>query len=134
MALEGRALAWAGDGATGSLVRRVAGWLGLVEPRDRPYPEYETETMCNSAWFYEGNYYNPWWREAPIPGPTDYIHAILEFHEGGSSTFDCSFFNDMLDALIIIAPEFALEDLELEAVVDGICEAADGTKTSGYAG
>lgn len=91
-----------------------------------------TDTLCNSAWFYEADYYNPWSRQAPNPGPTDFIHATIEFHTAPNNLdFLCEFIDLPLDALAIVEPKFAFEDFELEEGINLICEDVDGKKSEG---
>lgn len=114
--------------ATGSNCYVPEGSAGLGDAPPGP-----DDTLCNSAWFYEADYYNPWWREAPEPGPTDFIHATIEFHTAPNSfnDFVCEFIDLMIDALAVIEPEFAIEDLELEEGINIICENQEGDQTEG---
>lgn len=98
-----------------------------LKGRDHPYPEREEKTMCSAAWFHTANYYNPFWRTATDPGPTDYINAEVSFHTSNSDDFLCSFLDALVDGLALVAPEFIVADVELEEGINAICCLADGT-------
>ncbi|KAJ4418788.1 hypothetical protein N0V82_005353 [Gnomoniopsis sp. IMI 355080] len=103
-----------------------AGLGGLVQ-RDHPYPVQEHKTMCNAAWFHTVEYYGEFWRSAAEPGATDYLNAEVTFHTSNSDNFLCEFLDDLVDALIIIEPEFAVGDVELEESINAICCLEDGS-------
>ncbi|KAE9370236.1 hypothetical protein N431DRAFT_411379 [Stipitochalara longipes BDJ] len=83
-------------------------------------------TMCNGAYFHTANYYDPDWRTAPQPGPSDFINALLSFEVSNSDQFLCEFLDMLVDGLTLFAPEFAVEDVELEEGIDTLCCLADG--------
>jgi hypothetical protein len=128
LALINSLAASAQQAATGSNCYVPEGSAGLGNAAISP-----TDSFCNSAWFYEADFYNPWWREAVAPGPTDFIHVTIEFHTAPVDflTFLCDFADLAIDALAAIEPEFAIEDLELEDGINFICQDAEGEETAG---
>ena len=113
--------------ATGSNCYVPEGSAGIGSPAPNP-----KDTFCNSAWFYEANYFNPWWRQAADPGPTDFIHATIEFHTVPQSIlqFVCDFIDIAIDALAIVEPEFIVADAELEEGINLICQTNEGKESS----
>jgi len=89
--------------------------------------------MCNGAYFHTTNYYDPFWRTAPQPGPTDFINALFTFDASNSDQFLCEFIDKLADGLTVLAPEFAVEDVELEEGIDTLCCLADGGCSLGTA-
>ncbi|PMD61158.1 uncharacterized protein K444DRAFT_477473, partial [Hyaloscypha bicolor E] len=87
--------------------RRLLGFRDHLAPRDRPYLSTEHMTMCNGAYFHTTNYYDPFWRTAPQPGPTDFINALFTFEASNSDQFLCEFIDMLVDGLTALAPEFA---------------------------
>jgi hypothetical protein len=106
--------------------RRLLGFRDHLAPRDRPYLSTEHMTMCNGAYFHTTNYYDPFWRTAPQPGPTDFINALFTFEASNNDQFLCEFIDMLVDGLTVLAPEFAVEDVELEEGIDTLCCLADG--------
>ncbi|KAF4624529.1 hypothetical protein G7Y89_g13641 [Cudoniella acicularis] len=98
----------------------------VLNPRDHPHPTKEQMTMCNGAYFHTANYYDPFWRTAPQPGPSDSINALFTFEASNSDQFLCEFLNMMVDGLTLLAPEFAVEDVELEEGINALCCLTDG--------
>jgi hypothetical protein len=98
----------------------------LLSFRDHPHLSTEQMTMCNGAYFHTTNYYDPFWRTAPQPGPTDFINALFTFDASNSDQFLCEFIDMLADGLTVLAPEFAVEDVELEEGIDTLCCLADG--------
>ncbi|KAI9759840.1 MAG: hypothetical protein M4579_002047 [Chaenotheca gracillima] len=98
----------------------TASKIGLVE-RDHPYPQQEHQTMCNVAEFAGVQYYSQFWRLAPEPGATDYIDARWSFHTGPGGDFACDFLEALADALVVVAPEFAVGEVELGEAVGTVC-------------
>ena len=105
-----------------SPIRRFLG----VEERDHPYPETESATWCNAASFAGVQYYGQFWRLQPTPASTDYIDASWEFQVGPGGDFICGFIEDLVDALGVVEPEFAVEDVQLGKEIQAACmEAMD---------
>lgn len=104
---------------------------GDLNSRDHPIPMRQHKTMCNAAWFHTAEYYNPFWRTARDPGPTDYINAEVSFHASNNDDFLCSFLDALVDGLALVAPEFIVADVELEEGINALCCLADGTCSSG---
>ncbi|MCJ1280011.1 hypothetical protein MMC21_007836 [Puttea exsequens] len=114
---------WYSSGAWGDNVRR---WVSpsntnSLEERDHPYPEIEHATWCNAASFAGVQYYDEYWREAPQPGPSDYIDASWSFSTGPGGDFACDFIQDLILGLTALAPEFEVEGVELAHEVDALC-------------
>ena len=80
--------------------------------------------FCNSVSFAAVNYYDPWWRDAPKPGPNDYIYPEFSFQVGPGGTFLCDFLADLVEALAIVEPEFAVEEFELGEEIQALCQDA----------
>ena len=99
-------------------------WLGLEAKRDHPYRQSESATWCNAASFAGVQYYDQYWRLQPTPGSTDYIDASWDFQVGPGGAFACEFIHDLIDALGVIQPEFAIEDIELGEAIGAACTAA----------
>ncbi|TVY45905.1 hypothetical protein LSUB1_G000483 [Lachnellula subtilissima] len=93
--------------------------VGLAS-RDRPYPVQETVQLCNAGDFAGVQYFSQFWRTAPQPGATDYLDANIAFESSGSD-FWCEFLADLMDELVVVAPEFAVEDVELGEEIRAIC-------------
>ncbi|KUJ10847.1 uncharacterized protein LY89DRAFT_543365, partial [Mollisia scopiformis] len=75
-------------------------------PRDHPFQTEQHMIMCNAAYFHTANYYDPWWRTAPQPGPTDFMNAVFTFQASNSDNFLCEFLDMLVDGLTMLAPEF----------------------------
>ncbi|KAI4138201.1 MAG: hypothetical protein L6R39_006911 [Caloplaca ligustica] len=101
--------------AYNALVPRSASVLPL-----EPVPE--TIHWCNAAAFAGVQYFGEYARLAPTLSATDYLDARWEFHAGGNDKFDCAFLGELIDAMVILAPEFALADLGLGEAVMVSCE------------
>ncbi|KAL9092836.1 MAG: hypothetical protein Q9165_004254 [Trypethelium subeluteriae] len=98
--------------------------LMRLDRRDHPYPVQEKMTMCNAASFAGVQYYSEFWRTAPEPGSTDYIDASWEFETGPMDNFACDFLEELISALGIVQPEFAVGATRLAKAVDAVCEKA----------
>lgn len=96
-------------------------WLSLQAKRDHPHPESESATWCNAASFAGVQYYDQFWRSQPTPGSTDYIDASWDFHVAPGGAFACEFIQDLIDALGVIQPEFAVADIELGEAIGAAC-------------
>lgn len=93
--------------------------------RDRPVPEHEEIEICNMAELAEVNYYSQFWRLAPQPGATDYIEAQYKF-QVTNGDFMCEFLELLADGLAVVAPEFAVADVELGEAMTAICQGLAG--------
>ncbi|TVY40883.1 hypothetical protein LOCC1_G006489 [Lachnellula occidentalis] len=102
--------------------------VGLAS-RDRPYPEQETIQLCNAGDFAGVQYFSQFWRTAPQPGATDFLDANIAFDSSGSD-FWCEFLADLMDELVVVEPEFAVEDIELGEEIRAIC-AGDFSSVTG---
>jgi hypothetical protein len=102
-------------------------FFGLMEERDRPSPGRESMGMCNSAYSHTASYYNPFWTLAPKPGPSDFMNALFTFQASNSDQFICEFLDMLTEGLSVLAPEFAVEDVELEEGIDALCCLEDGS-------
>lgn len=100
-------------------------WLGL-EARDGVgvMNGFESNTWCNIASFAGVQYYDPYWREAPNPGSSDYIDASWDFNTGPDGAFSCAFIQDLIEALGVIQPEFGVEAVELGSAIGAACTEA----------
>ncbi|KAJ5168164.1 uncharacterized protein N7482_003758 [Penicillium canariense] len=106
---------------------RWAKWLpSFVKRGDIMPPDRHTDvTFCNTVGFAGVNYYNPWWREHDA-GASDYLDVNYSFDSNGGGAFACEMLEAMVDSLAIVAPEFAVGDIELGEAIDVICEKAEG--------
>lgn len=95
-----------------------------VQPRGdtQPFMQRKHVDFCNSAWGIQFQYWNPYWRQAPSPGATDYIAAELEFTVGADGHFICEMWEGLAEALTVIQPEFALEEIGLDEAIEFLCE------------
>ena len=93
-----------------------------IAKRDHPYPVQEKIQFCNAGYAAQMQYWDPWWRSASTPGPTDYIAASLGFKVGPGGSFICDLFEGLADALAVIQPEFAAGEIELGEAIDFVCE------------
>lgn len=104
-------------------------WLGLQE-RDGPgaYKTKETMDMCQATRFAGVQYLPPYWKECDYPcKPEDnfmWLDAEWDFKVAPGGTFACDFINGLIDALAVVAPEFAIEDVELGSAIDALCKEA----------
>lgn len=72
------------------------------------------DDVLNTVGFAGVNYYDPYWREQPSPGATDWIDARGSFQVGPEEDFVCELLRDLVDAFAVVEPNFAVEDVELE--------------------
>ncbi|KAL8737159.1 MAG: hypothetical protein Q9181_001977 [Wetmoreana brouardii] len=79
-------------------------------------------TWCDTVGFAGVNYYNPYWRDQPSPGATDWIDARWAFHKPPEGEFACDLLMLAVDALAVVAPEFAVGEVELGEAIDVICK------------
>jgi hypothetical protein len=117
-------LGWVDEGL--SMSRRLLGFQDQLTPRDHPHLTTEEMAMCNGAYFHTTNYYDPFWRTAPQPGPTDFINALFSFEASNNDQLLYEFIDMLVDGLAVLAPELVVEDVELEEGIDTLCCLADG--------
>ena len=68
-------------------------------------------------------YYSKYWRTAEKASSTDYIDAEWNFEVSKQEeTFQCDFIAGLVDALAVVALEFAVEDMELGEEIAVLCE------------
>lgn len=82
-----------------------------------------SKTLCNSANFAGVQYFGPHWHDHAEPGADDWIDASWHFHKPPGGGFDCAFLGQLIDALVVLAPEFAVDDIVLSEAVVAVCEA-----------
>ena len=97
-------------------------WLGL-EARESLHPEWSEPNWCNAASFAGVQYFGEYARLQPSLNPTDYIDVRWDFKSQGG-TFTCEFLQGLFDALVAIAPEFAVGEIELGEAVGAACTLA----------
>ncbi|KAF4628870.1 hypothetical protein G7Y89_g9285 [Cudoniella acicularis] len=105
--------------ATGNNCYVPEGSAGLGNANPDP-----SDTFCSTANSYEANYFNQYWRLAPTPSPTDFIHITMEFvaKPDLSLIFACDFADLAIDALGALDPETIPEDIGLEEGINLVCE------------
>ena len=82
-----------------------------------------SKTLCNAIGFAGVQYYSKCWRTAENPSSTDYIDAEWNFEVSKQEkTLQCDFIAGLIDALAVVAPEFAVEDVELGEEIAVLCE------------
>ncbi|KAF2237658.1 hypothetical protein EV356DRAFT_529984 [Viridothelium virens] len=79
-------------------------------------------TLCNAASFAGVQYYNQWWQQHP--GSSSWLDASWEFKAGTSGDSTCEWIQDLISALGLIAPEFAVEDIPLAEAIGVLCTEA----------
>lgn len=102
--------------------------LGL-KIRDHPVLEHEQKTLYRAVDFAGAHYYSPFINVNNIDKGTDYIDVAYSFQAGASADVNCDFIEALVDGLAIIAPEFAVEDIELGSAIEFVCrEEGDNEK------
>lgn len=81
--------------------------------------------VCNAGAFAGVQYFDPYWRDQPTPGASDYLNAEFSFQVGPGGQFMCDFIEALTDALAVVQPEFAVEDVELGEGLQAICQSAE---------
>ena len=109
---------------TSNLARRA---LGLTT-RDHPFPEPEQKTLYRAIDFAGAHYYSPFINVNNIDKGTDYIDVDFSFQAGAGADLICDFVEALIDGLAVIAPEFAVEDIELGSAIDFLCKDEVDTK------
>ncbi|KAL8920513.1 MAG: hypothetical protein Q9208_006263, partial [Pyrenodesmia sp. 3 TL-2023] len=100
--------------------------LGL-NVREHPYPTREQVTLYRAVDFAGAHYYSPFINVNNIDRGTDYIDVDFSFKVGKGADLVCDFLAALIDGLAIVAPEFAVGDIELGSAVDFLCkEEIDG--------
>ena len=97
--------------------------MSWIPKRLRPRADGQA-TWCNAVGFAGVQYFNPWWKLQQSPSVSDYIDALWEFEGNGGGDFECGMLEGMIDAMAVVAPEFAVGDIELGEAIDVGCEAA----------
>ena len=90
---------------------------------DEPYPD--KVHWCNAAGFAGVNYYGEYARLAQHEGATDWLDARWEFHVESGDKFDCEFLGELIDAMAVVQPEFAIADMSLGEAVSVTCDAIE---------
>jgi len=104
-------------------------WLRLQE-RDGPGANRaeETMTMCQVTRFAGVQYLPPYWKECDYPCKPEnnfmWLDTEWDFDVALGAGFACDFINGLIDALAVVAPEFAIEDVELGTAFDAACKEA----------
>jgi hypothetical protein len=109
--------------------KRDLGFLGWPISRffkrvDIPAPIMEIKSirMCNTNWFAEANYYNIFWHTDDVTSPSAWINADYKFQASApGGDFLCKLIDELIDAFVLIEPEFAVEDIELEEAIGFLC-------------
>ncbi len=81
--------------------------------------------VCNAGAFAGVQYFDPYWRDQPTPGASDYLDVEFSFQVGPGGQFLCDFIEALTDALAVVQPEFAIEDVELGEELQAICQSAE---------
>ena len=81
--------------------------------------------VCNAGAFAGVQYFDPYWRDQPTPGASDYLDVEFSFQVGPGGQFLCDFIEALTDALALVEPEFAVEDVELGEELQAICQSAE---------
>ncbi|KAG8527934.1 uncharacterized protein KY384_006850 [Bacidia gigantensis] len=90
--------------------------------RDHPYPESESMTLYRAVDFAGAHYYSPFINVNNVDKGTDYIDVDYSFKAGSGAELICDFLNAMIDGLAVVAPEFAVGDIELGSAIDFLCK------------
>ncbi|KAK8024521.1 hypothetical protein PG993_012587 [Apiospora rasikravindrae] len=107
--------------------RRVLDSLPTVVNRgDIPHAMPSQATWCNTVGFYGPHYFNPWWKLQAQPGATAYLNIEFDFRKGTSGDFDCAVLQGAADALMFVAPEFAVGEIGLGEIIQVACDCAEG--------
>ena len=101
--------------ATGKNCADVSYTVEELRKRDHPYPQEEKINVCNAGHFASPQFYSQWWREAPNPGPQDYLSVEITFKTGPGGEMFCDFIHDLLE---LCEAAFTPELLGEEQVAD----------------
>ncbi len=87
-----------------------------------PAPLPEHMTMCAASSFAGVQYYPEYWRQAKDPeNEFMWLDAEWDFKVPPGSDLTCEFLGALADALILVAPEFAPEDVALGEEINAAC-------------
>ena len=92
-------------------------------------PIQEEMHVCNAGAFAGVQYFDPYWRDQKTPGASDYLDVEFSFQVGPGGQFLCDFIEALTDALAVVEPEFAVEDIELGEELQAICQSAEDALT-----
>ncbi|KAK8071347.1 hypothetical protein PG997_011550 [Apiospora hydei] len=99
----------------------------VLDRADIPHALPSQATWCNTVGFYGPHYYNPWWKLQAQPGATAYLDIEYGFHHGGTGgDFDCAVLQGAADALMFVAPEFAVGEIGLGEIIKVVCNWVTG--------
>lgn len=98
-------------------------WLPWLRPRiNMPVEEEKVEeTFCNMVEFASVNYFGPYWREAVHPSPTDWLDVHYSFQQQPGGDFLCDLLYEADAALAVVAPEFAVGEVQLGDAIGVLC-------------
>lgn len=80
--------------------------------------------VCNAGAFAGVQYFDRYWRDQLNPGASDYLDVEFSFQVGPGGKFQCDFIQALTDALAVVEPEFAVEDVALGEELQAICQSA----------
>ena len=101
--------------ATGGNCANVSYTVEELRKRDHPYPVQETMNMCTAGHFASPQYYSQYWRDAPKPGPQDWLDVEITFGPGPGGDLLCAFIEGLLElAETTFTPELLGPEQELD--------------------
>ncbi|KAI9711150.1 MAG: hypothetical protein M1812_007254 [Candelaria pacifica] len=94
--------------------------------RDHPHAETGNKmTLCNAGHFASPQLYSDGWRQAPKPGPSNYISVAMTFQTGSSGELTCAFIDGLIEsAEAILTPELLGVEQPLDGMIDISCKGA----------
>ena len=101
--------------ATGGNCADVDYTVEELRKRDHPYPVQEKINMCHAGHFASPQYYSQYWREAPKPGPQDYLSVEITFGAGPGGELLCAFIEALTE---LVETAFTPELLGPEQAAD----------------
>ena len=90
--------------------------------RDHIEPEQQTTNLCTTTSFSRVQYFGQFWRDANTPNPEAELDVTWEFHVAPGLGFVCDFIEDLEVALDVVAPEFAIAELEVQPAMIAGCQ------------
>ena len=114
-ALIGMAAQSFASSATGGNCQDVSYTVEGLLKRDHPYPVHETMNMCHAGHFASPQYYSQYWRDAPRPGPQDWLSVEITFGAGPGGELLCAFIEGLME---LVETTFTPELLGPEQVAD----------------